>query len=537
MVEAPAGASLRLAAIDVGSNSIHMIVAQADPDGAITTLWRMKEMVGLGRISFPARRLSDEAMDRAITTLARFQQAAQQRQCEKIVAVATSAIREAENGGDFIQRCKRDLNLYVRLVSAREEARLIYLAVRHATPLGADPHLIVDIGGGSVEFIVGNQSSPLLLESRKLGAARMTARFIHSDPVSKDDLKALLAHYDRELSPLAAQIAALKPVKAIGTSGTLENLAAMSSPEHEGNGNGQHHSRSIERGRFEKMLDDLLETRAKDRSNIKGLDDQRQDQIIAGAALVGELFKRLHLKRIHLCGQALREGILLDYLSRHKPDLAIRREVPEPRRRSVLDLARRCHDFQAHSQQVTKICLSLFDELKPLHGLGALERELIEYAALLHDIGWHIARARHHKHSMYLILNGDLKNFSKEEVRIIANIARYHRKALPRESHREYQALSPRGRRIVDVGGSLLRLADGLDRSHSTVVQSLRCRVGDKKVRCTLNTRADAQLELWGARHKTDFFEKAFGRRIVFDLAAPQARHAAGRSHRRKRPH
>src|SRR3954447_124487 len=160
----------RIAAIDVGSNSLHMVVAQADADGSVTTLWRMKEMVGLGRISFPSRRLSREAMDRAVTTLRRFQQAARSRKCEKIIAAATSAVREAENGGDFLERCQRELGLRVRVISAREEARLIYLGVRHAVDLNAKPHFIVDVGGGSVEFIVGDATRPALLESRKLGA-------------------------------------------------------------------------------------------------------------------------------------------------------------------------------------------------------------------------------------------------------------------------------------------------------------------------------------------------------------------------------
>ena len=163
--------SMRLAAIDVGSNSVHMVVAQADADGGVTTLWRMKEMVGLGRMSFPSRRLSREAMDRAIAVLARFKQAAMQRQSEKIIAVATSAIREAVNGGDFIERVKRELGLWVRIVSARDEARLIYLAVRHAVPMKSRPHLIIDVGGGSVEFIVGDERRAVMLESRKLGAA------------------------------------------------------------------------------------------------------------------------------------------------------------------------------------------------------------------------------------------------------------------------------------------------------------------------------------------------------------------------------
>ena len=171
-------ASLRLAAIDVGSNSIHMIIAQADPDGAVTTLWRMKDHVGLGRMSFPSHRLSDEAMNAAITTLARFKQTAHQRGAERVIAVATSAVREAINGGDLIDRAHRELRLTVRAISARDEAKFIYHAVRHAIPFEGQPHLIIDIGGGSVEFIVGDKQRALLLESRKLGAARMTARFV-----------------------------------------------------------------------------------------------------------------------------------------------------------------------------------------------------------------------------------------------------------------------------------------------------------------------------------------------------------------------
>jgi exopolyphosphatase/guanosine-5'-triphosphate,3'-diphosphate pyrophosphatase len=508
--------SLRLAAIDLGSNSIHMIVAQADADGGVSTLWRLKEMVGLGRLSFPSRKLSADAMDRAVQVLGRFQQAAQQRQAEKILAVATSAVREAKNGGDLIERIRQELGLVVRVVSARDEARLIYLAVRHATPLRGQPHLMIDIGGGSVEFIVGDENRAALLESRKLGAARMTAQYVKSDPINEHDQKALLKHYDKELTPVCNQILALKPVKAIGTSGTLENLAAMCGSE--AGSNGQGHPAFIAREALEKLLSNLLDSRSKDRAHIRGLDDQRKDQIIAGAMLVNELFRRLHLKRIEICPAALREGILLDYLSRHLPDLAIRRELPDPRRRSVIDLARRCDWHKTHSLHVAGITLQLFDELRTLHGMSAAERELIEYGAILHDIGWHIGRDGHHKHSMYLILHGDLKNFSDDEIKVIANIARYHRKSTPRKKHGEYQALPSRLRRVVDVGSALLRLADGLDRSHSSVIQDIRCRLEDGKVKCILTARSDAELEIWGARRKRDWFTEVFGHKISFEL-------------------
>ena len=504
----------RIAAIDVGSNSLHMVVAQVDADGGMTTLWRMKEMVGLGRISFPARRLSREAMDRAVATLRRFQQAARARQCEKVLAVATSAVREAENGGDFLERVRRELGLNVRVVSARDEARLIYLGVRHETDLGTRPHFLLDIGGGSVEFVVADGQRPLLLESRKLGSARMTARYIASDPISPGDLKSLLSHYDRELTPLCEAIQSHKPVAVLGTSGTLENLAAMSNELYGKSSNG---SALIQREPMERLLGRLLESRTRDRAEMPGLDDQRKDQVVAGALLVNELFRRLDLSEIRVCKSALREGILLDYLSRHAPEMQIRRQVPDPRRRSVLDLARRCEWHQAHHEQVARLCMDRFDQTRSLHGLGRAERELIEYAALLHDIGLHIARERHHKHSQYLILNGNLKGFPREQVRIIANIARYHRKAPPSTRHLEYARLSKRGRRVVNVGAALLRIADGLDRSHCNVVSSLKVKVGRHHVTVTVAAKGDAELELWAGRAKMDLFTKVFERTVSFE--------------------
>lgn len=499
--------NLRLAAIDVGSNSVHMVVAQADADGGLTTLWRMKEMVGLGRISFPSRRLSREAMDRALGTLGRFVQEARHRQAEKVLAVATSAIREAENGGRFIERVRRELGLHLRVVSAKDEARLIYLGVRHAVSLGTTPSLILDIGGGSVEFVVARKDHPLLLESRKLGAARMTARFIKSDVAQVSEIKALLSHYDAELRPLIASIRSFKPARIIGTSGTLENLAAMC-------GRGDEEPPVIRRGPFCKMLDQLLETSSDQRSRIRGLDDQRRDQVLAGAILVNELFRRLDIEEIEICRSAMREGLLVDYLAHHRPELQVRRRIPEPRRRAVLDLARRCHWQQAHCEQVARLALRLFDQLRPLHGLEKEDRELIEYGALLHDIGALIGPRRHHKHSMYLVLHGELGPFSAREVKIIANIARFHRKARPSKKHASYASLSRSGRRTVRIGAALLRVADGLDRTNCAVVTNLRCRIRRRRVELIVKARGDAELEIWSALARSGLFERVLGRKL-----------------------
>ena len=504
---------LRLAAIDVGSNSLHMVIAQIDADGGATNLWRMKEMVGLGRNSFPSHRLSPEAMDRALMTLQRFGQTALRRGCEKVVAVATSAVREAENGGDFIERARREAGVNVRVVSAREEARLIYIGVRHVMDFSGGPHLIIDIGGGSVELIVADRKEPLLLESRKVGSARMTAKFIHNDPPKKREIEQLLQHYRDELMPLLQQVRDLKPIRVVGTSGTLENLAAMCS------GRAGAAKAEIEREALDDLVEKLLKTEAADRVTIRGLDEKRQDQIIAGALLVQFIMAELEVKRIVLCGSALREGILLEYVGRHLPDLEIRRKVPDLRRRSVLDLARKCEWNETHSLQVAAIALKFFDQLKPLHDLNGEARELLEYAAMLHDIGWHIAPSKHHRHSMYLVQNGGLMGFSSREIEIIANMTRYHRGSMPRKSHKPYMALSSADRYAVDVGGAILRIADGLDRSHSRVVRDLKCQIGKRRVKIVISGRGDIELELWAARRKTDLFARVFRREITFRAA------------------
>ena len=488
-----------------------MIVAQIGPDGAISTLWRAKEMVGLGRMSFPSHRLSRDSIDQAILALRRFQAEAYNRHCEKIIAVATSAVREATNGGDFIERARAELGMTIRVVSARDEARLIYLGVKHAADLSDGPHFIVDIGGGSVEFIVASGDKPLLLESRKLGASRMTAQFIKSDPIAAPDLEKLLKHYDRELAPVIASVQALKPTAAWGTSGTIENLAAMTGSTFGPAGE----PAILEAEKLSRLVGKLIESRAKDREKLTGLDEQRRDQIIAGALLASETLRLLNLKSLTLCRSALREGILVEYIARHLPDLAVRRQIPDPRRRSVMQLAKRCNWEQPHCQHVTDLTLTLFDSLARLHGLGPRERELVEFGALLHDIGWHIAGKGHHKHSLYLILHGGLKGFSEEETAIIANIARYHRKSIPASEHEHYAPLSPKAKKIVRTGAAVLRVADGLDRSHNAVVTGLRTRHDDQRITISLETRGDPALEIWGAKRKRDLFEEVFARELV----------------------
>ena len=518
--------SLRVGAIDIGSNSIHMIAAEADAEGGLTPLWRMKEMVGLGRATFPSRSFSKETIDRAIAAMSKFHKAAISGGCETVVAVATSAVREASNGGELLRRMQRNFDLDVRIISGHEEARLIYLGVRHALEMRGERHLILDVGGGSVEFIVADHSRALLLESKKLGAARMTAAFVKSDPISDSDREALLKQYERELDPVCKQILKLKPTKVIGTSGTLESLATMCSPDTKSttSSSSNGHASSdpkplfIERPALNALVEKFTTLNSDKRGNIPGMDVERRDQIVAGGMLVAEIFRRLKIRRLTICKSALREGILVDYLEKHRPDLVMRQHIPNTSRRSVIGLARRCSWHRAHSEQVARLTVRLFDQLQSLHNLTPRQRELIEFAALLHDIGWHIGRDKHHKHSQYLIEHGDLKGFTAEEIGVIGHIARYHRKATPKLKHQTFAVLSPPAREVVNVGAALLRIADGLDRSHSNVVRELKCRVGADEIKCIISTRWDAQLEVWGAKRKSKLFNKVFRRDIHFEV-------------------
>lgn len=505
---------LRIAAVDVGSNSIHMVIAQVDASGAITELWRGREMVGLGRISFPSHRLSGHAIARAMMTLRRFVSEATRWQCERIVAIATSAVRESENGGDLIERARRELGVHVRVVSPREEARLIYLGVRHGIKLGATPSLLLDIGGGSVEFIVATATGkPLLLESRKLGAARMTARFIKTDPVEARELKALLAHYDEELSPIMEEVRKHRPVRLIGSSGAVENLAVMCGSANNDKQNDK--QPILRRADLERLIDKLIESTSDERAAMKGVDDKRRDQILAAAILINEVFRRLDIDRLEVCHSALREGILVDYLARHRPELEVRRDVPNPRRRGVIDLGRRCHWQREHGEQVARLSVRLFDQLRSLHGLGRAERELIEYAALLHDIGRVIGRDKHHKHTAYLIRNGDLQSFSAREIEVMALIARYHRREAPSKQHRRFRALPKRWRRVVQIGSAILRIADGLDRTNCSVVVDVACRARPDEIELLVENRGDAELEIWSARSRSKLLEHVLGRDVL----------------------
>jgi exopolyphosphatase/guanosine-5'-triphosphate,3'-diphosphate pyrophosphatase len=507
---------MRIAAVDVGSNSIHMVVAQVEADGRFRVLDRAKDMVRLGRRTLNSGRLSPQAMDAGVRTLAAFRTLAERQGVTRITAVATSAVREAANGGDFIKKVEDDVGLRVKVIPGREEARLIYLGVRHAIDLSGKPTLIVDIGGGSVEFILIERGNPVSLDSHKIGVARLSERLFSGDPPEAEEIKALEAHLADQLDAMLAEFRGHGVRRVVGTSGTLLNLIAIA-----GHLRGEPPDRhlnnfAVSAGEISKVRRLLCRSSREERLRIKGLDDKRADLIVAGAVLTDYILKRIGAKQLVACTWALREGVLLDFISRHRKGIEETERHSTPRGRSVARLARHLGETSQHGARVARFALRLFDQLEARLHVDHAARELLEYAALLHDVGHHIDHQDHHRHSYYLITHGELLGFQRDELEIIGLVARYHRKAAPKASDAEFRALPAKGRATVRALSAVLRLADAFDRSHYGAVKDVVVARRGSRMTLQLTTSGDAQLELWEARQRAGLLEDLLGLDVEF---------------------
>lgn len=513
----------KFGAIDIGTNSIHLVMAEISPQGDFKVLGREKDMVQLGKGGFAEHVLTPDSIDAGLRALGRFKHLAESQGVSKLRVVATSAVREASNGGEFVQLVRDDLGLRVQVISAEEEARLIYVGVRHAIDLGNTDEretLILDIGGGSVELIVGNAQRAAVLTSVKLGGSRLAELFIRNDPPATDDIKKLRRHIRQYLDPVVDQMRPLPIRSGVATSGSAKSLSIIcgyargeESPEE-----GRLHFR---RDEARALRDRLVRMPRDERLRMRGMDAKRVDACIPAATLIVRLMKQLNLDVLEHCDFALREGVMIDYISRHRGKLRARATWPNPRSRSVMHLAERCGYQSEHAHHVAELASNLFDGLEPIHRLDGSYKELLRYASILHDIGHLISHDSHHKHSYYLISNGSLKGFDAQEIEIIANVARYHRKERPRKSHYSLRNLDPIHRRPVRELAVMLRLADALDRTGYSLVRSLDCRVGEREVLILAEATSDAELELWCAKRHAASFEREFDRKLNIRLARP----------------
>ncbi|RIK64183.1 MAG: hypothetical protein DCC65_14835 [Planctomycetota bacterium] len=509
----------KFGAIDIGTNSIHMIMVEITPEGDFRILGRDKEMVQLGKGGFQKHLLTPPAMDAGIAALTRFQKMARLKGIASLRAVATSAVREAHNGGDFVERARGELGLDVHVLSVEDEARLIYLAVRHAVKLGEEDDLICDIGGGSVEVIVGNARRPLVLFSSKLGGLRLAELFLQTDPPPLGEIKSMRRQIQKSLSPLEQRVGRRRFGRCICTSGSFECIARICQGRRGMQVSDGQVQMRVSRAELKALLSDLSGTSREQRLKIPGMDAKRVDTLIPAATTLMTIGRMFEVQIFEFCDMALREGLIIDHIAQSRAHLLARATWPDPRIRSVIQLAERCGYHRAHAEQVQRLALSLFDQLNPLHGLDRRYRELLGFACLLHDVGYLIGHSGHHKHSYYLIRNGGLQGFGDMEIELIANLARYHRKGKPRKSDYSYCHLDRQSRRAFKKLIPVLRLANALDRTHYSVVQSVVCRLLGDRVDLQVNSERDCELEVWTARREKEHFEREYG--IAMKICPP----------------
>jgi exopolyphosphatase/guanosine-5'-triphosphate,3'-diphosphate pyrophosphatase len=384
--------------------------------------------------------------------------------------------------------------------------------------------VVVDIGGGSVEITWGGASKARLARSFKLGVIRVTERFVKSDPISARDERRLVRHIEEETGAFLAQLRRRGFQRVVGTSGTILSLGALAAAQDTSKEIGDLRGLRVGARAFHKLRKALADMDLQKRLTVPVLDPRRADLAVAGSILFDTILRALGAKEFVLCDLALREGLVLDYIQRNAAHIAQVERFPDIRRRSAMELAERCRYQAAHTAQVTRLALSIFDQTASLHGLGAREREWLDYAGLLHDVGMHISHEGHHRHSQYLIKHGDLRGFDPEEIDVLSLIARYHRSGAPKKSNREFARLRGQVRRTVQVLSAILSVAEGLDRSHAEVVSGIEVLPSDGQVTLKLQTMGDAELEIWAAARHLPAVEKALGRPVRIEaptVAAP----------------
>jgi exopolyphosphatase/guanosine-5'-triphosphate,3'-diphosphate pyrophosphatase len=514
---------IRVCVIDLGTNSFHAVIVDAHANGSFQVVDRMKEMVRLGQHGLEANTLPDEAMERGLRALRRIHLLARGWDATEFLAFATSAIREAANGGEFIRQVRRELGLRIRPISGEQEAELIFRGVRRAVDL-AVPTLLVDIGGGSVEFIIVSSGEAVFATSLKLGAARMTEKFVTTDPLSENNEQALRNHFKAVLAPVVEACGDHGVQHIVGSSGTMKTLARLAVGGKEAEAGRTIFQRTLSVEHVRTALDWVIDSTAEDRTSHPSIDPKRVDQIGAGAVLLDTIFDQVEgVGTLQVSPNALREGMVVHFMDSNYTRIRHMAPFRDPRRRSVHELAYRFQWEERHAQHVAATATFLFDVCRPLYGGPARDAELLEYAALLHDIGYAISHDTHHKHSRYLIRNADLQGFQPEEEELMSLVARYHRAEEPNDSHDHYRTCSAAQKRRVRQLASLLRIAEGLDRSHFQNVVALRARLSDDALSLSIATKGDPQLEVWSGNEEGAMFEAEFGRTLTVESTTIEA--------------
>ncbi len=502
-----------LAAVDVGTNSLHLVVARTTEGDRFEVLTREKEMVRLGAGSADMKELGADAMDRAVAALDRFRRIADSHGAP-MRAVATSAVREADNREVLLHRAQEEAGVDIEVVSGVEEARLIHLGVLQGLEVYDRRLLLCDIGGGSTELLLGEQGEVLASTSVKLGAVRLTNRFFAGEKLHPSAVDSCRRHIQEVLSSFDRAVREHGFEVAIGSSGTIEQVLRIARGLAGGEALRTLNGATLTRKQVGAVVEAAVAARqAGTPTDLPDLDAKRADILLAGALVLEGVVKRFGIKELLLSEYALREGVFLDTIARRRGGSLL--HLRDVARRSVVDLMTACDEDPGHSEHVAHLALELFDATAARHGLGAEARALLEAGALLANVGLVISHSKHHKHAYYLIRNSDrLVGFTDGEIEVVAQIARYHRRSAPKASHPEWAALDPDDQEVVRVAAAVLRVAIGLDRSHarSVVGVSVAEVEGGVQIRVRpVRDDADISLERYAAAERSELLADVLG--------------------------
>ena len=502
--------------VDIGTNAIRLLVVRINPNLSYVTVSKEKEVVRLGENEFKDNILKPDAMDRTILVCKKFVELAKSYNVTEIIAVGTSAIREAHNKEAFLQRILSETGLNVHIISGLEEARLVYCGVSSEVDLGEENAVFIDLGGGSTEIAIGNQNDILYLESLKLGAIRLTSEFIGENWTGRIRYKLYKQMRDEASGSIvraSSQVKAMRVKRAFGCSGTIINLAEV----------GTRLFRKIDnkppsvltRKNLKKTAQILCALTLEERKKIPGINPERADILAAGAAIMEAVMDEFGLEEIQVSHKELRDGMLVDYLSTFE---SFREFQKTPiRERSVLGLSRSCNYDEKHSETVATLATQLFDSAKTvgLHNLGKEERELLKYSAMMHDVGDFLSFNDHHLHAHYVISNAGLLGFDQKEIAIMANVAKYHRKKYPTKKSLKATHLDEHSKEVIVILAVFVRLAEKLDRSHSGIIKKAEFLTTEKEhALLALFSDSDCTMEAWSVEKNGPAFYGAFGKRL-----------------------
>ncbi|MGD6934149.1 MAG: HD domain-containing protein [Candidatus Bathyarchaeia archaeon] len=501
--------------IDVGTNAVRLLVVRINLNFSYTIISQEKEVVRLGEDEFNDNLLKPEAMNRAIFVCGKFVSLAKTYGATKIVAVGTSAIREADNKSVFLERLFKETGLTVQVISGEEEARLIYMGVLSGIDIGEEKAMFIDLGGGSTEIAIGDQHKLYCTYSLRVGAIRLTTQFIGEGWTRQipDGLYKKMKNYvQRCTRPVKASVKECGSRIAWGSSGTIINLAEISNKLFKKNsGSGL----LLNRKNLKRLASTLCSLPLEERRKLPGINPYRADIIVAGAAIVEALMEEFGLEELHVSHKELRDGLLADYLS----NFETYRELQKAplRNRSILHLGRSFNFDEEHSETVSTLALQMFDSAKQigLHYLSDKYREILSYAAMLHDIGDIISFNNHHLHSYYIISNAELYGFEPQEITIMANVARFHRKKLPTSKALKKLDLTQESKHAIVVLSTFLRFAEKLDRSHTGLVKNAKFTSDNGGfVTLSFSSDTDCSMEKWSIMQNKHAFVEAFKKQL-----------------------